>query len=110
MTDKKAPTGPRRAAVVFIFITLVLDMFALGMIIPVLPKLVETFLGGNTARAVEIFGLFSTAWALMQFVFSPVHGVMSPKDLSEWILEDRLRVRLQLQIHKHIWGAHVRGV
>lgn len=43
-------------------------------------------------------------------LFSPVHGVMSPKDLSEWILEDRLRVRLQLQIHKHIWGAHVRGV
>lgn len=43
-------------------------------------------------------------------LFSPVHGVMSPKDLSAWILEDRLRVRLQLQIHKHIWGAHVRGV
>jgi 7-carboxy-7-deazaguanine synthase len=43
-------------------------------------------------------------------LFSPVHGVMSPKDLSEWILEDRLPVRLQLQIHKHIWGAHVRGV
>ena len=77
MTDQPTPTGPRRAAVVFIFITLVLDMFALGMIIPVLPKLVEMFLGGNTARAVEIFGLFSTAWALMQFVFSPVHGVLS---------------------------------
>lgn len=43
-------------------------------------------------------------------LFSPVHGVMSPKDLSEWILADRLPVRLQLQIHKHIWGAHVRGV
>ena len=43
-------------------------------------------------------------------LFSPVHGVMSPKDLSEWILDDRLPVRLQLQIHKHIWGANVRGV
>jgi 7-carboxy-7-deazaguanine synthase len=43
-------------------------------------------------------------------LFSPVHGVMSPKDLSEWILADRLPVRLQLQIHKHIWGANVRGV
>jgi 7-carboxy-7-deazaguanine synthase len=43
-------------------------------------------------------------------LFSPVHGVLSPKDLSEWILEDRLPVRLQLQIHKHIWGEHVRGV
>ena len=43
-------------------------------------------------------------------LFSPVHGVMNPKALSEWILEDRLPVRLQLQIHKHIWGADVRGV
>jgi 7-carboxy-7-deazaguanine synthase len=43
-------------------------------------------------------------------LFSPVHGVLSPRDLSEWILEDRLPVRLQLQIHKHIWGANVRGV
>ena len=43
-------------------------------------------------------------------LFSPVHGVMNPKELSEWILADRLPVRLQLQIHKHIWGANVRGV
>jgi 7-carboxy-7-deazaguanine synthase len=43
-------------------------------------------------------------------LFSPVHDVMSPKSLSEWILEDHLPVRLQLQLHKHIWGAHVRGV
>jgi 7-carboxy-7-deazaguanine synthase len=43
-------------------------------------------------------------------LFSPVHGVMHPKELSEWILEDRLPVRLQLQIHKHIWGPEVRGV
>ena len=43
-------------------------------------------------------------------LFSPVHGVMSPKELSAWILADRLPVRLQLQIHKHIWGADVRGV
>jgi 7-carboxy-7-deazaguanine synthase len=43
-------------------------------------------------------------------LFSPVHGVMHPKELSEWILEDRMPVRLQLQIHKHIWGPEVRGV
>jgi 7-carboxy-7-deazaguanine synthase len=43
-------------------------------------------------------------------LFSPVHGVLDPKDLSEWILADRLPVRLQLQLHKHIWGANVRGV
>ena len=43
-------------------------------------------------------------------LFSPVHGVLPPADLAAWILEDRLGVRLQLQSHKYIWGAHVRGV
>jgi 7-carboxy-7-deazaguanine synthase len=43
-------------------------------------------------------------------LFSPVHGVLDPRDLSAWILMDHLPVRLQLQLHKHIWGAHVRGV
>jgi DHA1 family tetracycline resistance protein-like MFS transporter len=68
---------PRRAAFVFIFITILLDMLSLGMIMPVLPKLVENFMGGNTARAAEIFGVFGTAWALMQFLFSPVLGTLS---------------------------------
>lgn len=43
-------------------------------------------------------------------LFSPVHGALAPKDLAAWILEDRLAVRLQLQVHKYIWGAEVRGV
>ena len=43
--------------------------------------------------------------------FSPVHGVLDPQALSAWILEDQLPVRLQLQLHKYIWGADVtRGV
>ncbi len=43
-------------------------------------------------------------------LFSPVHGVLPAKDLAAWILEDRLGVRFQLQAHKFIWGADVRGV
>jgi 7-carboxy-7-deazaguanine synthase len=43
-------------------------------------------------------------------LFSPVHGVLEPKLLAEWILQDRLTVRLQLQAHKYIWGPDVRGV
>ena len=43
-------------------------------------------------------------------LFSPVHGVLESKQLAAWILEDRLTVRLQLQVHKFIWGADVRGV
>lgn len=72
-------TSPRRAAVVFIFITVVLDILALGIIIPVLPALVEEFMGGDTARAATMFGLFGTVWALMQFVFAPVLGSLSDR-------------------------------
>jgi 7-carboxy-7-deazaguanine synthase len=43
-------------------------------------------------------------------LFSPVHGVLHPRELAEWILADRLQVRLQLQAHKYIWGPDVRGV
>jgi 7-carboxy-7-deazaguanine synthase len=43
-------------------------------------------------------------------LFSPVHGVLDPRQLSAWILEDRLPVRLQIQVHKYIWGAATRGV
>jgi 7-carboxy-7-deazaguanine synthase len=43
-------------------------------------------------------------------LFSPVHGVLGPRQLSEWILADRLPVRLQLQIHKYIWDPNTRGV
>lgn len=43
-------------------------------------------------------------------LFSPVHGVLDAKHLAEWILADRLDVRLQLQAHKYIWDPQARGV
>lgn len=43
-------------------------------------------------------------------LLSPVHGVLDPRRLAEWILEDRLPARLQLQIHKYIWPPDTRGV
>ena len=58
----------------FIFVTILLDMLALGLIMPILPKLVESFVDNDTASAARIFGLFGTAWALMQFFFSPILG------------------------------------
>jgi DHA1 family tetracycline resistance protein-like MFS transporter len=79
MNQPPVPTASRQAAVTFIFITVVLDVLALGIIVPVLPPLVVAFLGGNTARAAEIYGLFATAWALMQFVASPVLGALSDR-------------------------------
>lgn len=74
MTD-----APRRAALIFIFITVVIDVLAFGLIIPVLPKLIEQFRGGDTAYAAETYGLFATAWALMQFLFSPLLGALSDR-------------------------------
>jgi 7-carboxy-7-deazaguanine synthase len=43
-------------------------------------------------------------------LFSPVHGVLESRALAEWILADRLPVRLQLQAHKYIWPPETRGV
>ncbi len=71
--------NPRPAAFIFIFITVVLDMLAIGIIIPVLPKLIEHFMAGNTVQAAEIVGIFGTAWAIMQFIFSPALGSLSDR-------------------------------
>jgi 7-carboxy-7-deazaguanine synthase len=43
-------------------------------------------------------------------LFSPVHGVLAPGTLSEWMLADRVPARLQLQLHKYIWSPSARGV
>lgn len=69
----------RRAAFVFIFVTVLLDMLALGIIVPVLPALVVSFRAGNTASGATIYGLFGTTWAAMQFLFAPVLGSLSDR-------------------------------
>lgn len=69
----------RKAAAVFILVTVTLDMLAIGLIAPVLPKLVLQFVGGNAATAAKWFGVFATVFALMQFIFSPVLGVLSDR-------------------------------
>ena len=73
------PQRGRRAAAAFIFVTIALDMLAMGMIAPVLPKLITSFLGGNEAGAAEMFGIFGTVWAVMQFGFSPLLGALSDR-------------------------------
>src|SRR5947207_1499929 len=69
----------RQAAVIFIFITVVLDMLAIGLIAPVLPKFVLTFLNNDMRRAANWDGIFLTVFAAMQFFFSPVIGVLSDR-------------------------------
>lgn len=65
-----------RAALAFIFVTAVLDIVAMGIIIPVLPGLIEEFVGSN-ARAGVINGVFVALWAGMQFICSPIIGSLS---------------------------------
>ena len=77
--EMPSTAGPRRAAVTFVLITVALDMLTIGIIAPVLPKLVLEFLSGDTARSAEIYGLFGTVWALMQFVCAPILGSLSDR-------------------------------
>src|SRR6266481_1339882 len=69
----------RQAAIAFIFVTVMLDMLALGLIAPVLPKLVLSFLNNDMTRAASWNGIFLTVFAAMQFFFSPVIGVLSDR-------------------------------
>jgi DHA1 family tetracycline resistance protein-like MFS transporter len=71
--------APGRAAFTFLFITVLLDMLALGMVVPVLPQLIKQFMGGDTGLTAEIVGYFGFAWALMQFFFQPVLGGLSDR-------------------------------
>lgn len=66
----------RRAAVAFILVAAVLDIVAMGIVIPVLPHLIEAFVGSN-ARAGLLNGVFVALWAGMQFLASPMIGSLS---------------------------------
>ncbi|MES2440581.1 MAG: TCR/Tet family MFS transporter [Verrucomicrobiota bacterium] len=68
-----------KPAIVFIFITLFLDIFGIGVIVPVLPKLVEELQGGNLQAAAHSVGWLGALYALMQFIFSPVLGSLSDR-------------------------------
>jgi MFS transporter, DHA1 family, tetracycline resistance protein len=72
-------SSPRQAAFIFIFMSAALDMLALGIMVPVLPKLLVLFEGGNHAKAAQVTGIFSFAWALMQFLASPLIGSLSDR-------------------------------
>jgi MFS transporter, DHA1 family, tetracycline resistance protein len=79
ITLPPAPPAGRRAAATFIFFTVTLDMLALGLIAPVLPRLIEGFLHGDTSSAARMLGLFGTVFAAMQFFFSPILGSLSDR-------------------------------
>ncbi|TAN03768.1 MAG: MFS transporter [Rhodanobacteraceae bacterium] len=78
-------TGPainhprRRAAVIFIFVTVLIDILSFGIIIPVLPHLIIEMVGGSIARAAVWASGFGSLFMLMQFVCSPIQGALSDR-------------------------------
>src|SRR5258708_22543762 len=74
-----AAAGGRRGSVAFIFVTVALDTLGIGLIIPVAPRLVASFLGGDLSAAARYFGLLFRLYSTMQFVFSPVLGGLSDR-------------------------------
>ena len=75
----KPPVKPRQAGIVFILITLFLDVLGLGIVIPILPELIKTFVGGSSVLAARYFGLIAAVYALMQFFFAPLLGALSDR-------------------------------
>ncbi len=69
----------RRAALIFIFITVLIDILSFGVIIPVLPGLVREFVGGDYAKAAWWVGIFATLYAAIQFFCSPIQGALSDR-------------------------------
>ena len=79
MSNAASHTPVRRAAVIFVFVTVMLDMLTFGIIIPVFPHLVQQMTGGDIANAVRWTGIMGAVFGLMQFVFSPVQGALSDR-------------------------------
>jgi DHA1 family tetracycline resistance protein-like MFS transporter len=79
-TQSAAPArAGRPAALGFIFAAALMDVIALGIIIPVLPHLIQQMAGGSTAQALHYVFIFSTTWATMQFFASPIVGSLSDR-------------------------------
>src|SRR5271167_612485 len=69
----------RRASTVLILAVVYIDMLGIGLAFPILPRLIQHFVGGDFSRASWIFGLISSAYALTQFFFAPVLGGLSDR-------------------------------
>lgn len=65
------------ASILFIFITLVIDVLGIGLIVPIMPTLISSFTGGDLSSASQYSGWMMASYAIMQFLFSPVLGGLS---------------------------------
>jgi len=73
MSTKRTP------AIIFIFITIVIDVLGIGIIVPVIPKIILELTGKGLSEASKYSGLLMSSYAIMQFIFSPIIGGLSDK-------------------------------
>lgn len=78
MQAAPAPAA-RKAALAFVFVTVLLDILAFGIIIPVLPQLIKQMAGGDTISAAHWVGFIGTVFAIVQFFFNPIQGALSDR-------------------------------
>jgi DHA1 family tetracycline resistance protein-like MFS transporter len=69
----------KQAAVGFIFITMLIDVIGWGIIIPVIPKLIEELIHGDISEAAKVGGWLTFSYAIVQFLFAPIIGNLSDK-------------------------------
>jgi DHA1 family tetracycline resistance protein-like MFS transporter len=78
-TDPPPEGNGRKAAIAFILLTLFIDILGIGIIIPVLPELVQELIGGKESEASVYVGVIAALYALMQFLFAPIVGALSDR-------------------------------
>ena len=72
-------TQARPASLVFIVVTLILDMLGIGLVLPILPRLLESLSGGDIVTAAHVLGLLTALYSGMQFLFGPLTGALSDR-------------------------------
>ena len=77
--DRPIAGARRQAALAFIFVTVLIDVLAFGVIIPVLPHLVQQFVGGSESKAAYWVGIFGSAFSLVQVFAAPIQGALSDR-------------------------------
>ncbi|TWU42896.1 TCR/Tet family MFS transporter [Novipirellula artificiosorum] len=80
-TESQSPLGrpQRQAAIAFILLTIFIDILGIGIVIPVLPELVQNLIHGDESEASFYVGVIGATYALMQFLFSPILGALSDR-------------------------------
>lgn len=79
VTLHKMKESKKQAAIGFIFITMLIDITGWGIIIPVIPKLIEQLINGDVSEAAKYGGWLTFAYAITQFLFAPIVGNLSDK-------------------------------